>query len=52
LCALDATQNMIYIWNVGSGKLIKKQSELVYNFGGFKKHNEWKGSTLVYKDKS
>ena len=43
---------MIYIWNIGSGKLTKKFSELVYNFGGFKKHNDWKGSTLVYKDKS
>lgn len=52
LCALDAVQNLIYVWNTGSGKLTKKFQELIYNFSGYKKHNDWKGSTLVYKDKS
>lgn len=51
LCALDSITNMIKVWNIGTGHLVSEQYEEKYNFAGFKKHNEWNGSTLVILEK-
>ena len=39
LCALDAENNAIKIWNIGSGKVISETKELDYDFRGFKHHS-------------
>lgn len=51
ICALDCENNTIKVWSVGSGRLLGEHAETSLDFRGYKKHEEWNGTTLVHIDK-
>lgn len=51
ICALDCQSNTIKVWSVGTGMLVGENVETSLDFRGYKKHEEWNGTTLVYIDK-
>jgi hypothetical protein len=51
ICALDCQNNTIKVWGVGSGKLLGEHLETQQDYRGFKKHEEWNGTTLIVIDK-